>query len=206
MGMRKVFKRFILVFILVCVFVGVGVGNEKFENPEDVVRAFIFQRAKFSFFMKDKEYTNYCKKTITFILDGERYFDEYCGGGVPIIKDFSIIHSSIKNNYAEVIVKHNFCGVCANDLSCSYDEESKKGVYKLIKKDGSWRITEWYTDACPFPCDGWIFVEEVLRMYDFILKNYSKFKYLGNKEEIKQLILKFKKCMEVKQDESTLVR
>lgn len=70
----------------------------------------------------------------------------------------------------KVIVEHNFCRICANDLSCSYEEESQKGVYK---KDGSWKITEWYTYACFFPCNGWISVEEVLKIHNIIFKNYS---------------------------------
>mgnify|MGYP001774001594 FL=1 len=198
--MRKIrWVGAVLVIFLVFAFAGISFGEENFKNPEEVVRAFILQRAKYSFFMKETEYANYCRKVISFISNGEKYFDEYCGGGVPIIRDFSIINSSIKGDHGEIIVEHNFCGICANDLSCLPEKKSEKGTYKLIKKDGFWKIEKWYSESCPFPCDGWISIKEVLRLYDFILSNYSKFKYLGSKEEIKQTVSKLKKsCMEVK--------
>ncbi len=55
-------------------------GN--FKNSEFVVKSFISHREKYNFFINDKEYTNYCKKTIAIILNGMIYKDENFGIGV----------------------------------------------------------------------------------------------------------------------------
>jgi hypothetical protein len=189
------FRKFWLVPVFVLFLLqGQGLGEDKnkvFTKPEEVVKQFIINRANTSFIDNNP---NYCKDVVKFILNGEKYLDEECGDGMDILANISILKILTKNNIAEVIVKHDFCGVCANDLSCIIQKETEIGVYKLVKINNTWKIKDWYSSGCILPCGAWMSVPKAIELYEYILHHYDEFRYLGPKKELIRDMKKLKKC------------
>ena len=167
-------------------------NNKDFTKPEEVVKQFIMNRANTSFIDNNP---NYCKDVVKFILNGEKYLDEKWGGGVDILANISILKTSIKDNTAEVTVKHDFCGVCANDGSCEIGKDTEIKVYKLIKINNTWKIV-WDSppEEPPFPCGHWMSIQKTIEFYKYILQHYDKNKHLGPKKELIEDMRKLKKC------------
>jgi len=159
----------------------------KMENPENTVKAFIKARGDFSYIDNNP---NYCKKIVSFIDNGNKYLYSYGGGGVKVIGGFKIIGKKVNKNSAEVIVKHYFCGGCANDGSCESKFSEETGIYKLINKNNQWKLTKWY-DLEEFPCDGWMSVDKAIKMLEYAIRT-PEYAYL-KKESIKAL-KDFKNC------------
>jgi hypothetical protein len=166
-------------------------NNKDFTKPEEVVKQFIKNRANTSFIDNNP---NYCKDVVKFILNGEKYLDEECGDGMDILANISILKILTKNNIAEVIVKHDFCGVCANDASCTIQKNTEIGVYKLVKINNTWKIKDWYSSGCVLPCGAWMSVPRAIELYEYILHHYDEFRYLGPKKELIRDMKKLKKC------------
>jgi hypothetical protein len=193
--MRR-FKIFwiLLVFIL---FISPKQGysedkNKDFTKPEEVVKQFIINRANTSFIDNNP---NYCKDVVKFILNGEKYLYSYRGGGLGILGSFSILDVSIKGNTAKVKVKLKFCGGCANYGACGTGKEEEIVVYNLVKVDNTWKIV-WDSppDEPPFPCDDWMSVQKAIEFYEYILRHYNEYKYLGPKKKLIEDMRKLKKC------------
>jgi hypothetical protein len=160
-------------------------------TPEGVVEAFVNWRGKFNFVYS---YPKNCENLLKYIAGGDAYLDKYCGGGKHILSDFKIIETKTNKDSTEVRIKHSFCGWCANDGSCSVEKSEAIGTYKLSKDKNKWKIKEWYSDGCPFPCDGWMTVDEAIKMNTYFINKGVK--HLGSKEELKQLIRQLKQCKE----------
>ncbi|WP_299239868.1 hypothetical protein [Sulfurihydrogenibium sp.] len=167
-------------------------NNKDFIKPEEVVKQFIINRANTSFIDNNP---NYCKDVVKFILNGEKYLDQVLGAGVDILGNFSILNVSIKGDTAKVKVKLKFCGGLSNDLSGGPDRWTEIVVYNLVKVNNTWKIV-WDSppDEPPFPCDDWISVSNAIKLYEYILHHYDKFKYLGPKKKLIEDMKKLKKC------------
>ena len=160
-------------------------------TPEGVIKVFLTWRGKFSFVYS---YPKNCENLLGYVVGGNAYLDKYCGGGKHILSDFKIIETKMNKDLVEVLVKHFFCGWCANDGSCSVEKSEAIGSYKLLKNKNKWKIKEWYYDGCPFPCDGWMTVDEAIKMNNYFIN--KGIKHLGTREELRQLINELKQCKE----------
>jgi hypothetical protein len=166
--------------------------NKDFTKPEEVVKQFIINRANTSFIDNNP---NYCKDVVKFILNGEKYLDQVLGAGLDILGNFSILDVSIKGNTAKVKVKLKFCGGLSNDLSGGSAKWTEIVEYNLVKVDNTWKIV-WDSppDEPPFPCDDWISITNAIKLYEYILQHYDKFRYLGPKKKLIEDMKKLKKC------------
>jgi hypothetical protein len=166
--------------------------NKDFTKPEEVVKQFIINRANTSFIDNNP---NYCKDVVKFILNGEKYLDQVLGAGLDILGNFSILDVSIKGNTAKVKVKLKFCGGLSNDLSGGPAKWTEIVVCNLVKVDNTWKIV-WDNspDEPPFPCDDWISVSNAIKLYEYILQHYDRYKYLGPKSKLIEDMKKLKKC------------
>jgi hypothetical protein len=184
----------LLVFILfILPKQGFSEDNSKdFTKPEEVVKQFIINRANTSFIDDNPDY---CKDVVKFILNGEKYLDQFLGAGLDILGNFSILDVSIKGNTAKVKVKLKFCGGCANDRVCEIDKSKEIVVYNLVKVDNTWKIV-WDSppDEPPFPCDYWMSVPKAIEFYEDTLQHYDEFRYLGPKKKLIKDMKKLKKC------------
>ncbi|MBN1662031.1 MAG: hypothetical protein JW943_00370 [Deltaproteobacteria bacterium] len=117
----------------------------------------------------------------------------YCGAGVKTVSSYKILGTKVVGEKAEVSVEHNFCGGCANDLSCGIEKERVVSPYKLLKNGDRW-IIDLSADDCDIPCRCIESVKETIRRTETMIKNPDKFKWLGN--EPKENLMQLKKCVE----------
>jgi hypothetical protein len=185
-----------LVLFFMIAFMGIGFAETKQGDtkaypatPEGVVNNFLNYRSKLQC---ASCWPETCKKLLIYIIDGESNSSETCGGGEQIISGFKILKTKINGASAEVTVKHFFCGGCANDGSCRVEKTEPIGSYKLLKVKNKWKITEWFAEECSFPCDGWMTVEDAIKLNNEAIN--KNFQHLGTKEELNHIINELKQC------------